>query len=446
MMSEPLLMSRDEALGICGRALAASCAEATEVNLRAWRSGLTRFANNHIHQSVGERNATVMIRAVIGDRVGIATTNDVSDAGLQAVVEQATRFAELATPDPDFPGLPAPGEVPTPVSGSEATAAWGPAERAEAVSTCIELARDRGQTAAGACSASVGARAVASSTGVRAAEETTRANLRMVFSGDDSSGYAEAHSEDADEIQPRALAETAADLCARSASPTAVEPGRRDVVLQPVAVCGMLTYLGAAAFNALAYHEGRSPLCDRMGEQVCAESITLVDDALDPRMLRSSFDAEGTPKRRVELITDGVAAGLVHDTRTAALMDAQSTGHSRGPGGWGPLPGDVILRPGDASVEEMVAQIDRGLLVTRFHYTNLVDPRHAILTGMTRDGTFLIEGGEVVGGVRNLRFTESILEALSRVSMVGGEGVLCGACRAPALLVRDFRFSGATEF
>ncbi|MGC9320157.1 MAG: TldD/PmbA family protein [Armatimonadota bacterium] len=446
-MADALIMSRDEALEICERTLAASSADATEVLLAAQRSGLTRFADNHIHQSVSEASASVTVRAAMGNSVAVARTNDTSRDGLADVAERAGRLASLATPDEQFPGLPEPGEIPQPLRGAKATAEFGPAERAEAVGTCIEVARGRGQTGAGACSATVAARAVANTRGVRAWQESTHANLRMVFSGDDSSGYAEAHAEDASEIAPRALAEVAADKCARSASPGAIEPDRYDVILEPPAVADLLSSLGYAAFNALAWHEGRSPLCDRLGEQVCSESITIFDDGLDPRTLRQSFDFEGVPKRRVELVTEGVAVGLVHDTRTAALMDARSTGHASPPdSAWGPVPMNVFLQPGGAEVDEMIVGTDRGLVVTRFHYTNLVDPRQAILTGMTRDGTFLIRDGEVAGGVRNLRFTESILEALSRVSVVGSEGRLCGRAWVPAVKVHDFRFSGATEF
>ncbi len=446
-MSDALLMGRDEALGICERVLAASGADQTEVNLLAQRSGLTRFARSHIHQSVAETNLQVVVRAAIGEQVGVASTNDTSDAGLADVGERATLLASLSTPDDNFPGLPEPGDEPASLSGSPATADFGPEARAQAVRTCIAIARERGQTAAGACSATVGAHAVANSLGVRAFAETTRANLRMVLTGDDSSGFAQAHAADASEIDAPALARTAADTCARSAGPRSVEPGRWDAILEPPAVTDLLFFLAISAFNGLACHEGRSPLHGRMGERVCGESIALWDDGLDPRGLRRAFDFEGVPRRRVELISDGVAVGPVHDTRTAALTGTRSTGHAALPGNtFGPVPAHLFMRTGDATVSDMIAATERGLLITRFHYTNLVDPRRAILTGMTRDGTFLIEGGEVVGGVRNLRFTENMLGALSRVDMIGRDGRLDQMAWAPALRVRDFRFSGATEF
>jgi len=446
-MSDALVMDRDEALEICEQALEASTAEQTEVNLLASRSGLTRFANNHIHQSAAEMDAAVLVRAAIGTRVGTASTNDTSAEGLRDVAERACALAAAATPDEHFPGLPAPGDEPPTLRGSAASAAFGPAERAEAVRECISIASQRGQSAAGACSAGVQAHAVANSLGVRAWQEGSTAHMRMVFAAGDSSGYAESYAEDASTLQPRELAEIAADKCARSAGPRSVDPGRWDVILEPPAVTDALFSLGMFAFNGLACLEGRSPICDRIGEQVCGENITLTDAPLDPRGLRRAFDFEGVPAQRVELIRDGVAQGIVHDSRTAKRAGTHSTGHA-GPASsaWGPVPMNVFLSTGDATVDEMIAATERGLLVTRFHYTNMLDPSAAVLTGMTRDGTFLIEGGEIVGGVRNLRFTEGLLEALSRVDMIGRDGWLDGYAWAPALRIRDFRFSGATEF
>ncbi|MFW6437737.1 MAG: metallopeptidase TldD-related protein [Armatimonadota bacterium] len=239
----------------------------------------------------------------------------------------------------------------------------------------------------------------------------------------------------------------AAEKCARSAGPGAVEAGRWDVILEPPAVTDALFHLGRYTFNALACLEGRSAIHGRLGEQVCGENITIVDDPLDPRGIRRAFDFEGVARQRVELIREGVAANLVYDSRTAKRAGTTSTGHAAPPSStWGPVPFNVFFESGDSSVSDMIAATERGLLVTRFHYTNMLDPSAAVLTGMTRDGTFLIEDGEVVGGVRNLRFTESLLEALSRVDMIGSEGWLGDYAWAPALRIRDFRFSGTTEF
>ncbi|MFP3904019.1 MAG: metallopeptidase TldD-related protein, partial [Armatimonadota bacterium] len=253
---------------------------------------------------------------------------------------------------------------------------------------------------------------------------------------------------DVRDIDASQIAQTAADKCTQSAGPQEIEPGQYDVILEPEAVADMVQFLGWTTFNALACQEGRSPFSGRMGEQVCGENITITDDGLDPRGQQLAFDFEGVPKQALTLIDAGIAANVVYDSYTAGREEGrQSTGHALpAPNTWGPMPINQFVQTGDATVEEMIAEIDRGLLVTRFHYTNVVSPKQSVLTGMTRDGTFMIEDGEIVGGIKNLRFTESILQAFSRVEAIGAEGKLCGRVWAPAMLIRDFNFSGATEF
>jgi len=187
-------------------------------------------------------------------------------------------------------------------------------------------------------------------------------------------------------------------------------------------------------------------VCGRIGERICGENINLWDDGMDPRGRMTSFDYEGMPRQPVALIDGGIAAGLVYDTRTARREGRSSTGHATGSSSMGPVPTNLFLGAGDATTDEMVSSTERGLLVTRFHYTNIVNPKQTVLTGMTRDGTFLIEDGRLVSGVRNLRFTQSVLEALGRVEMVGAEGAYMGMVWAPALKIRDFTFTGTTEF
>ncbi len=448
-MSEKLVMQREQALNICEQVLAASTADQTEVLLTAGRSELTRFANDHIHQNVAEHDTGVRVRAVIGKRIGVAVGNDVSREGLAGTAERACELARLAEPNPEFLSLPERQEMAQAVRGVPRTAQFGPQDRAEAVRTLIAVAEAAGQTAAGAFSVSANALAVANSLGVRAFEERTSANLRLVFSAEDSSGFAQAVSADVADLDPEALARTAAEKCRASAHPVEVDPGEYDVVLEEEAVADMVGMLGYYAFGAMAYQDGSGLFTGRLGEQVCGGNITIWDDALDERGLRSSFDFEGVPKQRVELITGGVAAGVVYDSFTAGRDPhgrRQSTGHALPAPSGGPMPLNLFVATGDADLQQMIAATDRGLLVTRFHYTNMLRPKQSVLTGMTRDGTFLIEGGEVVGGVKNLRFTQSILQALSKVEMIGTEGKLTGHVWTPAMNIRDFNFSGATEF
>jgi PmbA protein len=249
-----------------------------------------------------------------------------------------------------------------------------------------------------------------------------------------------------------ALGERAARKAVDAREPRDLPPGAYPVVLEPNAAGVMVQWLGWLGFGAKAYDEGRSFLVGRLGQRVCSPLVTIVDDATAADAIGVGFDFEGVPKRRVTLIDEGVAASLVYDFRSAARHGVEPTGHGLpAPSSEGALPLHLAMLPGHTPQAELVGGLDRGLLVTRFHYTNLVNLMDTSITGMTRDGTFWVEDGQVVGAVRNLRFTQSILEALSAVRAVGAETEMAsedgyGAARAPALAIDRFSFSSATTF
>jgi predicted Zn-dependent protease len=272
--------------------------------------------------------------------------------------------------------------------------------------------------------------------------------------GDTGSGYASATAMDVSDLDAKALGQVALDKALRSRQPTEIEPGAYTVILEEDAVADMLFTLGYLGFGALAVQEGRSFMNGHFGEQITGESITIWDDGHDPRGLMLPFDFEGVPKQRVMLIEQGIARGVVYDSFTAGREEGKaSTGHSLpAPNTFGPFPGNLFMAPGQATKEEMLASTERGIWVTRFHYTNPVHPVQTVLTGMTRDGTFLIEDGEIRQPLKNFRFTQSILEAFSRAEMVGDQLKLVssgwggsGVC-VPALKLREFQFTGTTEF
>lgn len=433
------------------RVLSYSSADQTEVVLQAHESALTRFAKSRIHQNVSERDTEVRVRAVFGKKVGVASGNDVAEPSLDRVAERATEIALLQPENPDFHSLPRP--EPTPEGGAfvQATAEYTPEQRASAVATICKLAKENGLTASGAFTTSQAEIAVANSLGVFAYAPYTHADLTTVIMSEDSSGYANATSLDAREINAEALGKEAIEKALRSRSPRAIPPGEYAVVLEEYAVAEMLSYLSYLGFGALSVQEGRSFMAGKFGEQITGQNITMWDDGLDNRGLPTAFDFEGVPKRRVELITAGVAKGVVYDSYTADREGKRSTGHALpAPNTYGPMPGNLFLQPGQATREQMLAAIQRGLWVTRFHYVNPVHPLKTILTGMTRDGTFWIENGEIQYGIKNLRFTQSVLEALWNVQMIGRDTRLSGspfnAIRVPALCVGRFSFSSATEF
>ncbi len=438
---------------IAERVMALSTADQTEVVILREENRLTRFANSYIHQNVAEKNAQIRVRAVAGKKIGVATTNDLSDEALTQAVESAIEAAKLQKENPDFLSLPSALPIPQVEGFVEATAGCTPEERAQAVSIICRRATEGRLNASGAFTTAAQEITVANSLGVFAYYPTTLADLEIVIMADSGSGYAHATSVDVTQIDAQALGQEAIEKALRSRDPIEIEPGDYTVILEEHAVEEMLFYLTYLGCGALAVQEKRSFMTDRFGEKIVGRNISLWDDGLDPQGLPLPFDYEGVPKRKVEFIGEGLATSVVYDTYTAGREEGkESTGHALpAPNPYGPFSMNRFLAPGEATKEEMLASTERGIWVTRFHYMNPVHPFKTIITGMTRDGTFLIEKGVITRPIKNLRFTQSILEALSSVEMIGKERKLllsshlgCGC--VPALKIRDFTFTGATEF
>jgi PmbA protein len=445
------MLGRERIQALLTETLRQSQADQTEIVLVAHESALTRFANSAIHQNVYESNAEVRVRAVVGRRTGVAVCNSLEPAALAGAAETATAIARLQPENPSFPGLPGPAPV-EPVAGfHEVTATYTPEQRARGVKTICDLAVERGLVASGAFATAVREMAVANSLERFAYDAGTRAQLTTVVMSDDSSGYAERAAVDVSTLDVEAVAREAIDKAVRSRNPLATPPGEYRVVLEPYAVEEMLTYLGYIGLGALALQEGRSFLCGRLGQALAAPSVDLWDDGRDPRGLPLAFDYEGTPKQRVTFFERGVVRGVVYDRQTAARDGHESTGHALpAPNTAGPFPTNMVLGAGDASDDDLLRGVERGIWVTRFWYVNVVHPTQTMLTGMTRDGTFLIEHGELGRPVRNLRFTTSVLDALASVDAIGQTPRLLpswlGGSLVPALRVGRFTFTGATEF
>jgi predicted Zn-dependent protease len=293
--------------------------------------------------------------------------------------------------------------------------------------------------------------AIVNTNGVRGSYAVTRAHFSILADAGTGTGYAEAAEPALADLPVDRLGGRAAEKAVASRDPRDLAPGVYPVVLEPAATATLVDFLGYLGFGAKSYDEGRSFLAGRLGTQVCSPLITMVDDGLAPDTIGAPFDFEGVPKRRVALVDRGVAANLLYDWRSAVKHGVDPTGHGLpAPSSEGAYPLHLAMLAGDSSLPDLIAGTDRGLLVTRFHYTNVVNPMETTITGMTRDGTFLIEDGKVVGAVKNLRFTQSILGALSAVRGVSAETELggedFGVVRSPALAIERFNFSSATTF
>ena len=419
------------------------------------RAQLTRFANSEIHQNVAERSLTVNLRYAVGRRIAVVSTGRVDAEGLRSLVHRAAAIARSCEELETWAGLPAPtaesaATVGSTIGWSDATAAATPEFRAEGVRAVIAAADEAGVTAYGSFSTDAEAIAVANSAGIRAAEQRTSSQLLTVhMSPDGGTGYAESVSMDATTIDAAEIGREAATKARASDRPVTLEAGDYPVVLEEYAVVDITDMLGYVGFSALAVEEERS--FAEPGRKIGSELVTIVDDGADPAGLPMSIDYEGVRKERVALVEAGVCRDVVYDSQTAARAGRDSTGHGLpAPNPWGPFPLNAVMAPGTTSRDELIGGLDRGLLVTRFHYTNVVHPKLAMITGMTRDGTFLVEGGKIARPVRNLRFTQSYLQALAGVSAVSStrktiRGFL-GAAVIPALRIDGWTFTGVTEF
>jgi predicted Zn-dependent protease len=384
---------------------------------------LTRFANSRIHQNVAADAARLHLMVVLGgSRRARASTSRLDPAGIEALVERALAAAALRPPDEHEPGLAPAGVAADVEHWDPATALAGPEDRARLVRAFVDAGSGlAGGEAAGFCSTEATVHVLTTSAGAALSARTSRARLdgvhRAALAGEPADGWAQATSVALADLDGAGCGAVAAAKAAASTRTIELAPGDYEVVLEPKAVAEALVFPAWLGFNAKAHLEGTS--FAHLGETQLDAAVSLWDDATDARALGRPYDAEGTPKTRTDLVRDGVVVGLVHDRRTAAQAGVASTGHSVGMDAMGPIPTDLFLAGGDRSPEALIGEVDRGLLVTDLWYNRILDPKTQVVTGLTRNGLFLIEGGEVTGAVRNLRYTQSIIAALGPGRVLG---------------------------
>lgn len=421
-----------------------------EVMVGAGTHALTRFANNTIHQNVAERSGYLSVRALIDKRTARASTNRLDAEGIRRVVEQAITVTRLQTPDPELLPLAASAEYAEPARWYAQTAEMTPTARAEAVREAIRAVENASQTAAGIYSTGESALALLNTNGVSAYHAETTARFSITAIAQDSSGWAKKSSCNASELTPLEFARTAAKKAADSRAPGEIAPGRYTVVLEPSAVLDLVGQI-FGDFSATALRDERSFLTGRLGEKIFGENISISDDVCHPLQSGTAFDGEGVPRQPVTLVEKGAVRNVVYSRQAAVQSGAKPTGHGFPlPNEYGEAPMNLVIAGGDTPVEEMIASTGRGILVTRFWYIREVDPYQKIMTGMTRDGTFLIENGKVARGLKNFRFNQNLIELLSNVEAlspaVRASGEEAFDMVVPAMKVRDFNFTEVTRF
>ena len=440
--------ARREALA--ARALSFSTADSTEALVVSEDAQLTRFTHDQVHQNVASTDVSVRVRAIVGGRTGVATGNNLEDKALRETVERALEMARFAPVDPGIAALPglAPFQA-LPGSFVEATASAGPAERAALCADIFEVAKRDGMWSAGFVSTSSSGVTICNSNGARASYDRTDCTVNVKMNAADSTGYAEANTTDVGTVRAREIAETASHKASQSAAPKAVEPGPWTVILEPAAFGELLSYL-SDHFSAQSVEEGSSFLSDGLDRPYFNGNVSIADDISNSLAPGMPFDWEGHPTQRVALVEGGVARAYVTDSAYAKKLGRPNTGHALpAPNAYGPQASHLVVSPGTKSVDQLVAETPRGLLISRFWYIRTVDQRRAIVTGMTRDGTFLIENGKVGGGVRNMRFNQSILEALRQCEFsneLRRTGGYSYSTVVPAAKIANFTFSSGTDF
>jgi PmbA protein len=449
------MIGREKGLNLLRNVIQESPADQTEALLLTEDSSLTRFAQSTIHQHVTEENGTAILRVILGKRIAVVTTNILKASSLRNALRKAVSLAGVQHPNEAFKSLPEKRPIPEIRTFSENINGLTPNKKVKVIKDLFSIAKRKGLKASGAFSHGDVELTVVNSLGVEAYQRYSDLFFHLIAEDEKGTGYASFVSRDPDLLNIEALAEEAIGKASRG-EPIQVEPGEYEVILEPYAISELLSFLGYLGFHALALQEGRSFFCNALGTRMVGEKVAVYDDGLDPEGLQVPFDFEGVPKQKVVFFEGGVAKEVTYDSFTAGREGKASTGHGLiAPNTEGPVPINLFMRKGESSLEEMIRSVRKGIYVTRFHYINVVEPMKAVLTGMTRDGTFLIEEGEVKRPIKNLRFTESVLKALSRVSAVSKDRRICSegtvysrrfvtGTVAPAIKVDGFNFSGVS--
>jgi len=427
----------------------AGAADETEVLLETHQSALTRFANNTIHQNVAEEGIHVSVRAVVDGRTARATTNKTDLESLRRVAEQAVASARWQPKDPELLPMPGPQPYKRVERFDDATAALTPEARAAAVEKVVARAEKSGLIAAGIFSSTSAAGALLNSCGLYAEHRETKAEFSVTFL-DGGSGWAKGNFTRASELNIEELAARACEKALANREPKEIPPGRYTVILEPAAVLDLVGFL-FYDFAGTAVLDKRSCFTNQVGKKVFGENITITDDVFHGGQAGAPWDGEGVPRQAVTLVERGVLKNLVYARHTAKKMNAQPTGHGFPlPNEYGEAPMNLVFTGGTTSLEEMVRTTERGVLVTRLWYIREVDPYEKILTGMTRDGTYLVEGGTVRQAARNLRFNQSLKEMLNQVELLGPAVRAAGEesfeMVVPPMRVRDFHFTEVTKY
>ena len=435
---------------ICDKVLSLAGKRQAEVLIFSRDEALTRFAENTISQNVSCRTADINIRLMEAGKVATVTVNQHDDKTLRNALTAASEILRHQKPDPELLPLVSPQKVNENDGLLDAAAiALSPTQRAKHIAELVKQCKAKKQIACGTLSNGWTGVTLANSKGVFLHHAQSRVGYSVTVKDGEAASLAEAYGVKLAEIDFEKVGAEAREKAHLATKPRALDPGCYTVVLPPDPVANMLGMMGWS-LSGMEYNEGRSFACGRLGKKIFSDSLTIEDNALDGKTAGMPFDFEGMPTKKITLVDRGVLKAVTHDRRSAKKAGTVSTGHALPqPNAYGGFPRNMQIMPGNSSLEKMVKNTKRGLLLGQFHYVNMLRPMELEITGMTRNGLWLIEDGRVVCAVKNLRFTETILNAFSRIEEIGSETAQCEAALGsfvPAMKISGFNFSSATKF
>lgn len=448
------MLDKKRAVEIVNLALKDSPADQTEAVLMADQTQLTRFAESVIHQNMAQEETRLVVTTVKDKKIGIAATNDLSEIGIRAAVNAAYENSLLQNPDERFVSFPTPAMAP-PLAKTESVqpnTAFTPDKMAEATAKVIRaIDKSNGLSASGAFRHEIHAVAVANSLGVSQYGRFGKAELSLTASGENgNAGYAIGYDPDPAKIDCAALAQTAIKKAEADVEAISLPDGKYTVILEPAAVGQMLLFLGFMGFGGKTVLQQRSFLSGKKGEIITGENVTITDEPDNPAFGNLLFDYEGIPVTKLTVIDHGKAGDAAYDSYYAAQAKVAPTGHALPPdNSYGPYPKNLVIAAGDKTLDEMIASTEKGVLITHFWYINFLNPMQTMITGTTRDGTFLIENGKVGGAVKNMRTNQSILEAFSKVQAISSTRVIypqySSLMLVPAMKIGEFNLMQETK-
>lgn len=422
----------------------------TRVIVNSFEEGLTRFANSEIHQNMFEDGSSVSVTITGGKKRSEITTNRIDEEGLHEAVKEAIANLEfLPAGEFEYPLCDSPEIIEIDDVNDDLVKIYDVTGRAKFIKDGID-SLDPGYIAFGALSYKNECIAIGNSKGIKRFEKSNLVNFNTLITGEHGgSGFAEIVAASPDKIDVPQAFETAHEKAKMNQNPEELETGAYTVILEPLAIGELFTYLAFIGFNGTSVQNKQSFLTGKLGQKVFSEQLNIVDDYTAENTLSLPFDLDGYPRKIVTLIENGVAKNLVYDQISAMKDGVETTGHSINNLQMGAIPLNIEVKSGDQTLQEIIKNTKNGILITRFHYMNIVNPRQAALTALTRDGVFKIKDGQLVGAVKNMRFTESMLEALNNITAISSERQRTSVYRinlnVPAMRIDNFHFTGKTD-